>query len=136
MTTAATDFINKLAGMPQGNRKNDCEIAREILEWISDRLATAGADAFTTIFTKPLGSSGQDAGISSTQTPAVEEIFDFLREGCTRVDELSAQAIVSILCSTLPVRKHAERAAFVVAAERRLVETREEDIEDLMRGLR
>jgi len=49
---------------------------------------------------------------------------------------LSAQAIVSILCSTLPVLKHAERATFVVAAERRLVETKEEDIENLMRGLR
>lgn len=129
--TAASEFIDRLVTVTKDRR-----IAREVLEWIDDRLATAGADAVTTIFTKPWEQAGQDVGLSSTATPQVSEVFDLMREATARIDELGPQAVVSLLCCTLPVRAHPERAALVEAGERRLRFLGEDRVEDIMRGLR
>lgn len=130
----AEAFIDHLALLSVSPK--DRRIAREVMEWVDDRLASAGADATTTIFTKPLGHAGKDAGLTNNQTPEVAEVFDLMREATERIAELSPQAIVSLLSCTLPVRAHPERAALVVAAERQLLALGEDRLENIMRGLR
>ncbi len=130
----AKAFVDHLTSLPSSNAPR--RTAREVLEWIDVRLASAGADAATTIFTKPWEQAGKDAGLSAHQTPEVAEVFDFMREAAERIAELSPQAIVSILSCTLPLRAHQERAVLVVAAERQLLALGEDRLEDIMRGLR
>ena len=127
----ASEFFDKLANMT-----NDRNIAKEICAWVGARLLTADADAITTIFTNP-SQAGKDAGISRTQTPQVAEIFDLMIEATAHSERLGAQAVVSLLVSTLPLRSHPERKALVGAVERRLKTLLPEDcIDNTLRGLR
>lgn len=130
----AEAFVDHLTSLPASNSPR--RTAREVLEWIDVRLASAGADAATTIFTKPWEDAGKDAGLTNNQTPEVAEVFYFMRRASERIEGLSPQAIVSILSCTLPLRAHPERAVFVVAAERQLLALGEDRVEDIMRGLR
>jgi hypothetical protein len=128
----AEAFLDRLVALSASSGRL---VAREVLVWIDDRLASAGADAVTTLFTRP-HQAGRDAGLQPDQTPQVAEIFDLMRLATARIEELSPQAVVSLLSCTLPLRAHPERAALVLAGERRLESLGEDRVENILRGLR